>query len=240
MEKIAFEGLAKICPSLTEITNRMARRVRWEGYPRDVEIDQSPLHHSVSVSALAAHILSEEVKHGTINWERAFKILVWFVTHDWGEGLMGDMTYKFKKHPIIRAAHDRLEGQATEDLFKSLPVIGPTLRVLREGLKVKELELIDAIEKMDYMLTAIAGYQRGHHKYLGAMQRQQPGLEKFSNNFLSIKYLYGEMDAWVRSRLFQHGPEIRVMNADVAQVTEEDVAFMEQQLKWLKSQLNGD
>lgn len=110
------------------------------------------------MALIAAYVIDEERKRKR-NVRNSEQIILYFLLHDLEEGVIGDITYKFKQNPCLKYIYPVIAEKETLTqlgLIK-LPEFSKFLKksfLFEKSFDEETKELIDALERLEYLLYA--------------------------------------------------------------------------------------
>jgi len=171
----------------------LARVTRWAHFPQPEDRRENTLTHSLDSVILAAVMLKIEDEQGIgLQLDHA-KILLAAAIHDFGEGTIGDVTYRFKNDPRVHDAIETIEKEEVEKIFTNLSSSIREIFLQAYGVvdeKSLEGEFFNAIERIGYIFYAITQLEAGDQNFLEVFHRQNPKLVELGKRFVSVRILY--------------------------------------------------
>lgn len=228
----ADQGLDKISgfvQGLSKVIERLLRCKRWEGYTRSYQ--QSSLDHSVTIALLTGHLARREKEIGRNTLDEA-KLIMHALVHDFGEGVTGDLTFRFKNDPRIKELYKKIEEEETVCQIQGVSIGGDYLfKAFILEPDSLERKFFAAVECLDYLLFAISEYRMGNQEFVKVFQRQHSRLVEYISLFPSIGEIYTrEVQEWIEGRLKEHKVYLEASKASVPQPTFKDLDDISQAL----------
>lgn len=200
--------LAKLMDSFRHIMDRLDGCSRWGEFPmRDFK--QTSFQHSFFIAILTAYLAKREEKIGRNNFDSA-KLIVHALTHDFSEGITGDVTFRFKNDPRLKLLHSMVEHEQTVHQIRQL---SPLDKFLEDAFNLEpeslEARFFHAIEYLDYFLYALSEYVLHDTRVFSAVIfRHHKDLAEFAKAFPSIREIYTpEIHEWVK-KCVEHEEEL--------------------------------
>lgn len=233
MTLLPQEKHANIMEAFRMLIGRLHRCIRWEGY--DYSYKQSSLDHSFSLGILTAYCVRREAELGGVKLDAA-RLIVHALVHDFSEGVIGDVTYRFKNDPRLKILYKRIEQAEGLDQMERF---GPMTAFLRDVYDLTddsiEALFFDALEKLDYFLYAVSEYLL--HKHVGFVAvfgRQHEKLVEYTQRFRVINELYPlEIQTWVSQEIEKNSAHV-----EKRQVVKAQESHLDDMLDALRSLIN--
>lgn len=231
------QDLTKFMDSISGMLNNLDRIHRWSGYP-EIGYAQSVLAHSLLMVIIIGFCLEqEEMLYGN---KMNPRLVIRGGTHDFGEGVLGDLMYNFKNHPLLKKFLLKMEHKET---MKKLGELYPMDQYLKQIYSNdlftdKEERFFEAMECLEYMLYAHNEFFHYDHKdFVKVFKRQLPRLEEFSKEFQSIKIFLDLFDPEKIRQAMNNHPEY--LDEEVITVTLEDIELMKSVIAELEEKLKN-
>lgn len=190
--------LVKFTVGCQSVFDRLLRCIRWEGF-ENRHYEQSSAHHSLGITLLAAHCFERERRAGKHTIDELI-VMTLALIHDFSEGAIGDVRYVFKHDPRLKKLCHEIEHEETLKQMERLGFAAPFLRrVYCLPGDSLEARFFDAMEKLDYVLFALAEYEGHANKaLLPVFATQREMLKKYAEEFPSVGEIYdAELRGWV-------------------------------------------
>ncbi|MFA6296770.1 MAG: YfbR-like 5'-deoxynucleotidase [Patescibacteria group bacterium] len=224
-----------------DIFGRLKKCIRWGGY-KERHYEQSSLEHSFAIALLTAFCVmkEKELKGPAENFD-PFRMVVHALVHDFCEGAIGDITYRFKNDPRLLYLVKLIEKEEGLRSTRHISFIGPFLAeaIILEPGSLEE-KFFDAMERLDYFFYALAEYEiHKHLDFVAVFDRQHAKLVEYASVFPSVAMIYSqEVQEYVEKEMKTNwgliglGGELRPHKP-----CQKDVEDLEEALKQLLAQL---
>ena len=188
-------------------TAAMLRKVhRWTQYSEIPDAERETVEtHSLTTLWLTAAMLAVERAAGNTapNGER---IILGASLHDAGEGETGDVAYKVKIDPRIRAILRQIELEAVQKMFGSLP--DPVRELFLDAYAVEDEvgktldgDFFNGVERIGYIMFAVPQVKKGRNSLIEVFERQHPEIMKLAERFISVRIFYEPYREYVEAKL---------------------------------------
>ncbi len=203
---LAFFRLAVISPR--DLHNiRRWRAKEYAGLPDSAR--DTTLEHTLSVALTVRGLLAVEGAHpeGKGAELNHLRILTAAITHDLGEGVVGDMPWIVKRDPRVRAGLQQIESEQVIEMFDSTP---PAVRdAFHDAYQVPhELSadgrFFDAAHLLAQLALAILRYQDGHRQFIEAFRNILGEIVAAEQEFVSIRLTISPFRDWLEREVARH------------------------------------
>lgn len=238
VEKATFEEVVSLMDNLKKVIDRQKRVIRWGGYDSKY-YNQSSFEHTYILTLLTGLCLKLE-RHCGGQFYNDLSIMNWALVHDIGEGVTGDITYKFKNHPLIKDIYPIVEQEQTKITINGLgPMADFCMDVYsQQGLTKKEQEFTHAMELLDYMLYALNEYfVYGNKEFVKVFKRQFAEFGHLAKIFPSVNLFYQAIEKKVAQAIEENHEYLKNNHADVEKMSEEHIKTLEKIIKKAKKDL---
>lgn len=177
-----------------EIFGRLKKCIRWGGY-KERHYEQSSFEHSFALALSTAFcVMKEKELNGPGACLDGFRMVIHALSHDFCEGALGDITYRFKNDPRLKYLVKLIEKEEGLRATRKISFMGPFLAeaiVLEPGSL--EEKFFDAMETLDYFLYALSEYEiHKHLDFVAVFDRQHAKLVEYARIFPSVALIYSK------------------------------------------------
>ena len=203
-----IKQLAKLMNSFRYIMDRLNGCSRWGEFPMR-NFKQTSFQHSYFIALLTAYLAKREEEIGRYDLDTS-KLIVHALTHDFSEGITGDVTFHFKNDPRLKLLHGMVEHEQT---IHQIRQISPLDKFLEEAFNLDpeslEAKFFRAIEYLDYFLYALSEYILHDTKtFSSVMYDHNQSIAECAKQFPSISEIYTpDVYNWVK-RCIEHEHEV--------------------------------
>ncbi|MBU0898421.1 MAG: HD domain-containing protein [Nanoarchaeota archaeon] len=217
------ENYLTLMTNFKNTLDRIDRVIRWEGYETR-GYKQSSLEHSYLLALLAGKAIEIEKENGILDFNSE-KIILHCLVHDFGEGTVGDITYKFKSDPSIKHILPEIEKEETSVQLKKLEPLSDFLyNIFQLDTDSVEERFFNALERLDYMLYAVSEYFYYDNKdFVKVFVRQHKKLTDYGQEFISINKLYQPVIPLVENALEENADYIKESKAEVEKTSSKHI-----------------
>lgn len=180
----------------------------YRGLPDDAR--DTTLEHSLSTGIVIAALLAIEESHPEARHKGEFnhaRLITAGVIHDLGEGGVGELPWRVKRHPLIKDGMRKVEHEFVGEMFDELPEAAH--RALGHAYNIPHQDSLDgrffdAAHLVGQMALAVTRYKEGHHQFIEAFGNILPALEAEAGEFVSIELCLAPYRAWMAEELAEH------------------------------------
>lgn len=204
--------LSNLVPNVEALLKKLGKIIRWD-FPDmfpEKSMKQSTLRHSSLIVILATEFLLIERRNGNPHGLNSLNILGHANIHDFCEAEKGDVSYAVKedsgKPELFKKEEEDANMRALLNL-EMFQLLAGNCGIL-SGI---DEEFFDAIEKLEYLLCAMAEYQKyGHKSFVQVFARNLHVWIAYAEKFVSFRHFYTEeVHAWVMKQIKKHPKYMR-------------------------------